>query len=135
MPRQFGRRDVAVSEFVAAIEHVGVGHLLVADAHLKGGAIFRHQRPQLLEQVGAEESRLGDRGGIDAGRLEFAPGAAGHRDRTVRLPHQAKFGITEAPALLRVRRRAARSKARQRITLRLHGIGMHRLQPVYGLVR
>ena len=49
------RRDAAACEFVAAIEHVGVGDLLVADVDLdRRRRIPRSSGSQLLEQVAAE---------------------------------------------------------------------------------
>ncbi len=119
MPCQFGRRGIASREFVATIEHVGIGHFLVAVAHLNAGAIFLNQRPQLLEEVWAEEVGLGHRGGIDAGRLELAPRPTRRRDWAGRRPNEPKFGIAEPPSLFGVRGRSTGGEARQRVALSL----------------
>jgi hypothetical protein len=111
-------------EFVAVLQYVRVGHLLIADVHTDGGAVFCYQRPQLLEQVRAEESGFGNRRGINAGCLELTPGAAGDGHRAARFPNQAKFGIAEASPLFRIRRRTTRGKSCQCVTLRLHRLGM-----------
>jgi hypothetical protein len=56
MPCQLARRDIAAPEFAAAVERVGVGKLLAADAGLDGCALFIDERPQLVEEIGAEFS-------------------------------------------------------------------------------
>ena len=111
MSCQFGRRGGTLREFVTVLQYVRVGHLLIADVHTDGGAVFRYQQPQLLEQVRTEETGFGNRRGINAGW-------------PARFPNQAKFGIAEAPPLFRIRRRTTRGKSRQCVTLRSHRLGM-----------
>jgi hypothetical protein len=134
VPGQFRRRDVAVSEFVAAIEHIRIRHLLLADADPDGGAVFRDEWPQPLQQITAEETRLGDGGGVYAGGLKLAPGSTGRRNRPAWPPLQPKFRIAEALPLIGVRWRTARSEQRQRVALCLHRVGVHPLQPIHRVV-
>ena len=109
MARDFRRGDAAASEFVAALEHVGIGDLLRRRPDLDLGAIFGDQRLELLEQIGAKILGLRHRRRIDAGRGEFGEGARVGRRRALGAIGHAQARITEARALLRRRRRRRRA--------------------------
>ena len=100
----------AAAELVAALEHVGVGDLLAAHPDLDGRAVVAHEVVELLEQVAAEEGRLGDGGGVDARPLELGEGALRARRRArrpCRSPAARDSGTGPAP------RRSARSRSRR----------------------
>ena len=88
MPGEIGRGDIAYRQFIAAFEHVGIGHFLRADPHIELCAEFGDQRTQLIEQIGAEMVGLGDGDSVITGRLQNCPGAPGCRGRAVRTPRQ-----------------------------------------------
>lgn len=134
MPRQVGRRRRTLSELVAAVQDVRVRHLLFARRHPDRGTILRRQRTQLIKQIGPEKARLGNGGGIDTRGLESPPGTARNRDRPAGLPGHPQFRIAKAAALLRKRWCTIGCKARQGVALRLHRLGVQRLQPVDRLV-
>ena len=101
--RQLGDREIAVDEFVAGFGDERIRDLLVADADIEGGAELLAERPQLLEQVLAEERRLRDGRRVKAGRLELRPGAAREAQGAGRLPVDAQLGIAEGAPFLRRR--------------------------------
>ena len=57
--RELGGGGAAAAEFVAALEHVGVGDLLRADADLDRRAEFLDQRLELFEQIARGNPRAG----------------------------------------------------------------------------
>ena len=81
--RELGRGRAAAPEFVAALEDVGIGDFLRADADFDRRAEFRDERLELLEQIGAEVLRLRHRRRVDAGLGEFGEGARVRRRHAV----------------------------------------------------
>ena len=80
-PRELGGVGAAARQLVAALDHVGVGDLLRADADLDRRAVFADQRLELLEQIAAKLRRLGDGGRVDASLAEFGEGARARQRR------------------------------------------------------
>ena len=70
-------RDIRAfaAELVAGIEDGRIGGVLIAAADRDGGRIIGDEEAQLLDQIVAEEARLGDGRRIDAGALEFGESA------------------------------------------------------------
>ena len=120
MTREFRRGHAAAAELVAGFEDIGVGDFLGADADLDFGAEFRHERLELLQQIGAEILRLRHRRRIHAGRREFGEGARARGRRAVGAVAHAQARITEARAHLRARRDAGIEELVERRTKRMH---------------
>ena len=120
----------AARQFVAAFDHVGVGNLLRADADLDRGAVFRDERLELLEQIGAKVRRLGDRRRVDAGLAELGEGARARERRAVGRIGQAQFGIAEQGARRRRGRLAILEKALDGAVQRLRRLVVQANEPV-----
>ena len=97
--RQLGGVGAAAAgQLIAALDHVRVGNLLGADADLDRGAVFAHQRFELLKQIGAELGRLCHRRRVNAGFAELGEGARAGESRAGRRVNQAQLGIAEQGA-------------------------------------
>ena len=106
MAREFGGGDAAATEFVAGLEHVGVGDFLSAEPDFHLGAELARERLELLEQIGAEVLGMRHRRRIDAGRREFGEGARVRGRRAVGAIGHAQARIAETRAHLGRRRDA-----------------------------
>ena len=93
--RELGGVGAAARQLVAAFDHVWVGNLLRADADLDRRPVFRDQRLELLEQIGAKVRRLGNRRRVEAGLAELGERARAGGRRAVGRISQAQFGIAE----------------------------------------
>ena len=112
--RELRRVGAAARQLIAAFDHIRVGNLLRADADLDRGAVFRDQRLELLEQIGAKFRRLRDRRRVDAGFAELGEGARAREGRAIGRIDQAQFRIAEQGAGRSRRRLAVLEKALDR---------------------
>ena len=89
---QLRRREVAgelggghrpAGQRIGALQHVGVGDLLVADRDLDLGAVLGEEGGELLDQIAAKRARVRDGGLVDAGTLQPAESPPVARQRAV----------------------------------------------------
>ena len=130
--REFGGGDLAASEFVAAFERVGIGDFLAADAGLDRRAIFRDERPELVEQIGAEFAGLRHRGRVDPRGGEFGVAAPRRRRQLRGLVGHAQHRIAIALAIFQGRRLAGVEEALQVAAERRARLVIEPLEPIDG---
>jgi len=122
--RKRGKMSIAVDEFVALLEYIRVGDLLVADSDLDRRAVFIDQWPELLQQVTPEEGGLRHGRRVGARQLELCPGTPSEGSRPERIPNQSQLGIAEPTPLVRARRATFGNEAIQRQAQCSHCRGM-----------
>jgi hypothetical protein len=103
-------------KLIPNLGHVGVGNFEVADMHRERSTELANQGLELLEQVGAEEGRPGDGGGVYARFLQLGPGAGGRiANGAGRMPRHVQPRIPKMTALRRGRTDASLGVAAERI--------------------
>src|SRR5689334_16969284 len=96
MARKLGGRDIVAAQFVARIEDVWIGDLLVAAADRDGGRVIGDEESKLLDQIVAKEEGLGDRGRIITRAFELGESARQRGLGLARRIEKAQFRIAEA---------------------------------------
>ncbi len=128
--REFGRVGAAARHLVAAFDHVRIGNLLRANADLDRGAVLRHERLKLLEQISSEVPRLGNRRCVNASLAELGESARARGRLPVGRISQAQFGIPEQGPRRRRRRLAVLKKALHCAMQRLRRLIVQANEPV-----
>ncbi|MCY1356372.1 hypothetical protein D9M69_428200 [compost metagenome] len=113
--RQLRGGHAGATQLVAALHHVGIGDVLLADADLHPHGEVIHQRAQLLQQVFAEGLGLGDGHRVGTGHLDLGVGAGGGRHLTLAQIDHPQFRVAEQAALLGVGHRALLQVALERL--------------------
>ncbi|MNZ28392.1 hypothetical protein D3C78_456200 [compost metagenome] len=113
-PGQLGGGHPGTGQFVAVLHHIGIGNVLPAGAHFNLHGEVMHQRPQLLQQVGAESVRVGDGDTVVARHLDLGIGAGGGRHLALAPVGDAQQRVAEQRALCGVRLDAFLDVALQR---------------------
>src|SRR6185436_14007667 len=83
------------------LEYIGIRNLGIRNADFQFHLVVRNDVIELLEEVGAEESRLRDRDYVLAAFRELGESARQRRRRAVRLVGEAQLRITEVAVLSR----------------------------------
>ncbi|VVN05878.1 hypothetical protein PS623_03531 [Pseudomonas fluorescens] len=132
-PRQGGGGDAGAGQFIALLDHVRVGDVLLADADFHGHRVVVHKGPQLVEQVAAEGFRLGHGDAVGASDLDLAIGTGGGRDFAVAVVGQAQGWVAVQGALFGVRFGAVLEVTLEGLTEGTGGLFMQGRQTVDGL--
>ncbi|MCY1407675.1 hypothetical protein D9M71_229820 [compost metagenome] len=132
-PRQLGGGHAGTGQFVALLDHVGIGDVLLAGADLHPHGEVLHQRPQLLQQVFAEGRRLGDGHAVVARHLHLGEGAGGRGHLALAEVGQTQQRIAEQRALPGIGRRALLQVALERLAQGTGGSLMQCGQLIDGL--
>jgi hypothetical protein len=127
---QLDRGHAPLGDLLDALQHEGIGNLLVAQPDLDLGAVLLHQRYELLEQIAAEVPRMRHRRFVDAGLLEFGERAAGAGGGADLVADHAQQRIAEGGALLERRGRAGCEIKVERAGERRAGLGINRLETI-----
>ena len=101
-PRQHRRGDAGTGQFIALLDHVRIGNVLLADADFDGHGEVVHQRRQLFEQVFAKGRRVGDGDAVSARQLHLGVSAGGLRHFALAVVGQTQFGIAKQGTLFGV---------------------------------
>ncbi len=131
-PARQGRRHRPVQRHLETVGHIGEGDFLLRDPDLEGRGVLLFQQAQLFGQIGAEQVRPRDRGGV--GSLFRQPGVGARLQvlGTIPVPADAKFGIGEHPfgAFQRIGPRAGLDEIPHGVAQVGHGLGVEGFEAV-----
>ncbi|RML44801.1 hypothetical protein ALQ97_200065 [Pseudomonas savastanoi pv. glycinea] len=113
--------------------YIGVGNVLLADAHFHGDGEVVHQRNELFEKVFTKRGRMGDGDAVGARQLDLGISTGGLRNLAVAVISQAQGRVAKQRTLLGIRLDAVLEIAHERLVQRGGRTLVQGRQAIHGL--